>query len=1064
MLLSRAIVLLLLSGECLLAAQPPARDTKTATAARTPARILVVDGISDGRDDLRISGDGLEWVDHETDFPVSVSLNGRIWNVKRQPRLTGNDLRRYFPNGADFTNLELALCKGRGTATLQSHTKDAMVVAIDDPYPGAGAFTVVVRYGVAPWLSTGDPAVPKTSASAAFAGDLRIRAKIDGQDQLRIYRDRAEWLHTAGDGPTDVKINNVDWSPEKGPTLVNAGPTAFLSDFAVLVGAVHYKMHGRSPVTMKVEADHLLLEFSDPEAGTDTYDIVIHQGEVFPDVVVSETNERRVAGLFAESPKTAHPVAANLPTQKDFERLRLEWRRTLFVQAYEKHGRRDPKWDAAALAYLNRVFTSGTDEAPAEDMLAAGNVLIDLGCDDPLICLFHGIQATRLTRYAQAERYLLHAVLEFQKMSYPKRTSRRAGALLASAYRAQAADRSALAYALVQRALRETVEAASGPFTGDERRTMLQQLRVDSRDLLREQWPAFLRILSEAPDADPYLVNMLIADYQWRQGWEGIGNGYAPNVTQENWELFRLMLVQSRNRYVAAWAAYPQYPEAAVRLIRNVFSVGPVKGETSRFWFDQAVAAQIDAEGAHDEMRWALRPAARGSERVMLEFALECLATGRFDTAVPDCFFRTAYDLCYDEYGDLPTLIREAGAEAAVREGIKGFEATGTPQERYERKTRNLVLSSILGWNDDARRRLGELQGNVQEATIIRWGYSLAMLQRDVLYPVPSVLQAPVVDASGTLFEKRGRIGRMAVAGDGRNLAFTTYDDMRKEVITIWDVAGAEPKSIPPNATLPLQTLQFAPDSKSLAIHQADTTAGYGRPTTAGLVTIWKAGEAATRDLNPPGQASVGCFAWLPDGRFVVMGAPNLAFLVDVRTGRIVAQTVPLQNWVATLGVSPTERLLAVGYSDGLVQFFEYPSAAELDRGGPALPMVHVGNEKPHLASIDSLDFSADGKTFVSSSWGDHSAWIWDVKSREPKHRISGWRTTYAPDGRHVATVGGTAPHREVVLWDAAKGQPVRRYMAPAGANLQEAAFAGPEFLIAPSQDGTIHTWKVSGN
>src|SRR5262249_494731 len=142
---SLAVALVLASSSATWAQAPNASQTATnkGVAARVPAPILVVDALVDGRDELRINRDGLEWVHHEAGRPPPVTLNGRLWDIQRKPRLTGDDLRRYFPNGADLTNLELALAKGRGTATLQSHTKDGMAVLLDDPYDGAGAFSVV---------------------------------------------------------------------------------------------------------------------------------------------------------------------------------------------------------------------------------------------------------------------------------------------------------------------------------------------------------------------------------------------------------------------------------------------------------------------------------------------------------------------------------------------------------------------------------------------------------------------------------------------------------------------------------------------------------------------------------------------------------------------------------------------------------------------------------------------------------------------------------------------------------------------------------------------------------
>ena len=74
-------------------------------------------------------------------------------------------------------------------------------------------------------------------------------------------------------------------------------------------------------------------------------------------------------------------------------------------------------------------------------------------------------------------------------------------------------------------------------------------------------------------------------------------------------------------------------------------AVAGVEGETPRFWFDQAVAAQLDAPGAHRTLRWAIRPRWGGSHEEMLRFGLECLNTRRFDTSVPDVFADVVFDI-----------------------------------------------------------------------------------------------------------------------------------------------------------------------------------------------------------------------------------------------------------------------------------------------------------------------------------------------------------------------------------------------------------------------------------
>ena len=63
------------------------------------------------------------------------------------------------------------------------------------------------------------------------------------------------------------------------------------------------------------------------------------------------------------------------------------------LEAYQRVGLKDPRWDAAARRFIEESFPGflgGTDTDPAA-LAAQGKALRDLGCADPLVLYFDAL-------------------------------------------------------------------------------------------------------------------------------------------------------------------------------------------------------------------------------------------------------------------------------------------------------------------------------------------------------------------------------------------------------------------------------------------------------------------------------------------------------------------------------------------------------------------------------------------------------------------------------------------------------------------------------------------------
>lgn len=917
-------------------------------------------------------------------------------------------------------------------------------------------------------LLTGTPRVPRIDSRAGFLGDVRITATIEGTERIRIYRDRAEWEHVASGPPSDVRINGRAWTPSQQPRIENAGPTAFLSGSAVLVGVDHWKIRGRGAVTLQVRPDHVLLEIADPQPGADAYDIIVHQGESFSDLTVSEANKERIATAFADAPETKHPSSRDVPTMKDFEDQRHKWKRSRLTAAYEKHGRRDPKWDDAARAFLDTETLLERELPPAEAMIATGLKVLALGCDDPLVCYVLGRQYSRSGKAAEAEKYVLHAVLGFETSTYPKRCTRAAPGLLARVYMMQSSDRSELAYALIRRSLNETAALLQEPLADEERRPLLTELRNGFAvgNLLEGQEPALLRMLADAGDCDPWIVHVLMADYQYKQAWEARGRGVAVTVSGDGWTSFHAYMGQVKAHSVAAWAAHPEHPEAAVRLIVSVRADGSVADETSRFWFDQALAAQIDAPQAHKDMLNCLRLGWGGTQEQILALGMECLRTGRFDTGAPAILVEAILG-AHLEHGDLPAIVERGKYRDEILRGIQELERNAPQSAREEQRSRHLLATWALGMRDEAVRRWTESKGILHPAVVKEWKVDPAVVGYDLTHEPRPFQQAPRDDRTPSLFQ--GPLERpitdFAVAPSGEFVAHCARG--RGTLFTVWDAASGQSTTIRVPSQVNLYQLSFSPDSKQLAVVQVDQHPSFDPAKGKGVVTLWKKGMAVTRDVKFPTPEMVYTVAWLPDSRHLAANVQTRVLIVDSQTDRIVAETDKFSSNGTAIAASPRGELVAAGLTDGVVRLYRIPTLDALAKVKTPARGELIGELRQHVRGVDVLVFSPDGRSLVSASYDDRSMWVWDVEARREKFRLEGYDAAFSPDGTKLATTGPPSLMQEVVIWDARTGAALKRCTAspgpsPAG-NLQGVAFFGAEgeFVLAPSLVGTLYAWPV---
>jgi RNA polymerase sigma factor (sigma-70 family) len=343
--------------------------------------------------------------------------------------------------------------------------------------------------------------------------------------------------------------------------------------------------------------------------------------------------------------------------------------------------------------------------------------------------------------------------------------------------------------------------------------------------------------------------------------------------------------------------------------------------------------------------------------------------------------------------------------------------------------------------------------------------------------------------------------GRCLAAGADRIVEGTAKID---KFISVWDTtAGTERRRSFQGDWGALHELEFSPDGKSLATASYDTTANdAGEKPEKGSTRIWDVATGTERQRFSVEGCSVLSVAFSPDGKWLAAGVSDGAVrLYDLATGHERAQTLRPKNGnpppprpaggigdarepIPIPPAPPTEDTVpppdggpAANAPPGPMNRLKFsPNGSILAGGsrslrgsGPSAPAaiylwdVARGEELRHFranqGAISSLDFSADGKTLVTTG-GDFFVRIWDVttgKERLPEkgHHSSVHALAISPADGTVFTSGdGT-----VRQWDPLTG----RELGIAALPVVAMAFApdGKTLLLSGGYPG-LRIWSVA--
>lgn len=338
-------------------------------------------------------------------------------------------------------------------------------------------------------------------------------------------------------------------------------------------------------------------------------------------------------------------VITNSPA-KLANQQRLQWHLTTLLGAYEKSGRKNPKWDVAISNALTAYAYQRASDLHTLDVnfviSEACNHAQAAGSDDPMVEYLLARQdddnARKLTRDVKpamrsaADRLFASDYPLLCKFNAASRAGARVKVLTGTGsefppeilqYRKRALEY--LLALLQDRTVPpvEIVDACSSLFDG------LQGDEPALETNWKEIEPALLKHWTNA-----YLHHLIRGTYYRSYAWGARGSLMADTVTDKGWDRFGKRLKLAATEFETAWKLNPQEGWTARAMIGVNMGLGAEAAELEK-WFQRAMQANPDDYTACIAMHTSLERKWGGTPEQMLSFARRCATSTNWGGSVP---------------------------------------------------------------------------------------------------------------------------------------------------------------------------------------------------------------------------------------------------------------------------------------------------------------------------------------------------------------------------------------------------------------------------------------------
>ncbi|HSZ57099.1 MAG TPA: hypothetical protein VK797_15635 [Tepidisphaeraceae bacterium] len=325
------------------------------------------------------------------------------------------------------------------------------------------------------------------------------------------------------------------------------------------------------------------------------------------------------------------------------------WQEQSALDAYQRLGRHDPKWDALAQAAIHLYLLPRIDVSLLE-LRGALERARAAGCEDPLILFMTGdilyrtgaAGADVLGPYRQGHDGLARghypaywqtvASIELSDVLY-RFTSDEANA---KKQKYIDADVNRQINRLHTQAMADwpgVVKDGAPPELLGHLAYRILNVQADFGLDIEKLCPRLAAPLEAAlPNSAVPLIFKGRYYIDW--GWKARGGGFAGTVTDEGWRLLRERLAVAEQALQKAYELDPNDPAGPTAML--TVELGQGRGrDVMEKWFARAMAADPDHYAAGDAKLNYLMPKWYGSEQDAVDFGRECYATGNWRGGLP---------------------------------------------------------------------------------------------------------------------------------------------------------------------------------------------------------------------------------------------------------------------------------------------------------------------------------------------------------------------------------------------------------------------------------------------
>jgi len=356
----------------------------------------------------------------------------------------------------------------------------------------------------------------------------------------------------------------------------------------------------------------------------------------------AEVRTRLEASVPAFKSKARHSAA----TRK--KELSVAWTQKTVVDAYDRVGRKDPKWDAEARKALGIVVRSWEGSATLAEMRQAYDLCgaaLQAGCDDPLILYGRARMygSTELKSPAQDLKLHVDAATAMKEKGGRYHALRqafcfaRAADALARSKKNLDNDEKQEVRDWLDLALARYGEGAADPEVPERHLQDMAELQTGTwMQLTRDRLVGFTKVYDALAKARPEstLPLVLKGEVYTQYAWDARGSGWANTVTEAGWKKMAERLGEAEKALTEAWTKNPTDPRAPTLMIG--VELGQSKGRAvMETWYKRAMEADPDNQEACEKKMYYLEPKWHGNAEAMLAFGRELLAAGNWEGRLP---------------------------------------------------------------------------------------------------------------------------------------------------------------------------------------------------------------------------------------------------------------------------------------------------------------------------------------------------------------------------------------------------------------------------------------------